>query len=74
MKEQMKHLTIIYNPGTGPVQLYDGPIDELAWHDSPTGVRVDGKVKPATRASSGLADLLSAAAKHKSAPKNSEVS
>lgn len=70
----MKHLTIIYNPGSGPVQLFDGPVEELVWSDSANGVRVEGKLKAATRSSAGLVDFISAASKHKTAVKRSEVS
>ena len=68
----LKHLTIIYNPGSGPVQLFDGPVEELVWSDSTSGVRVEGKVKGSSKGSAGLVDFISAASKHKTAVKRSE--
>lgn len=64
----MKHLTITYDPGTGPVQLFDGPVEELLWTDTAAGVRVEGKTrKPAATGGAGLMDLISAASKTKAA-------
>lgn len=69
----MKHLTVIYNPGTGPIQLFDGPVEELLWADSGAGIRVEGKTKKAAAGSSGLMELLSTASKAKTAAKKAEL-
>lgn len=68
----MKHLTIIYNPGTGPVQLYDGPVEALVWSDTASAVRVEGQLQKA-QANSGLLDLISAASKKKTIAKKAEL-
>ncbi len=60
----MKHLTIIYNPGTGPMQLYDGAVEELTFTDSVTGIKVEGRLKkPAGGQGGTIFDLITKASK-----------
>lgn len=49
----MKDLKIEY----GGLILWDGPVDEFHWEDSPNEVKVSGKVKG--QAGKGIGDLLS---------------
>lgn len=59
----MKHLTIIYNPGTGPMQLYDGPVDGLVFTDTADGITVQGKLKKPGGQGGTIFDLISKASK-----------
>lgn len=60
----MKHLTIIYNPGTGPMQLYDGPVEGLVFTDTVDGITVQGKLKKPSGGQGGtIFDLITKASK-----------
>lgn len=60
----VKHLTVIYNPGTGPLQLFDGEVEELAFADSATGVKFEARLKKASAHGGGtIFDLISKASK-----------
>ena len=60
----MKHLTIIYNGGSGPMQLFDGPVEELLLTDSAAGIRVEGRLKkPAGGQGGTIFDLITKASK-----------
>lgn len=61
----MKHLTIIYDPGTGPSMLFDADIEELSFTDSVNGCKVEGRLTAAKAGGqgAGLLDLLSKASK-----------
>ena len=60
----MKHLTVIYNPGTGPLQLFDGQVEELAFADSAGGVKFEARLKkPASGQGGTIFDLISKASK-----------
>lgn len=62
----MKHLTIIYNPGTGPMQLYDGPVEGLTFTDTAEGITVQGKLKkPAGGQGGTIFDLITKASQAK---------
>lgn len=69
----MKHLTVIYNPGTGPIHLFDGPVEELVWADTTGSVKVEGKTKKPVNGSAGLLELINAASKNKTAVKKQEL-
>lgn len=60
----MKHLTVIYDSGSGPSMLFDGDIEELVFTDTAAGCRVEGRLT-ATKGGqgAGLLDLLSKASK-----------
>ena len=59
----MKHLTIIYDAGSGPSMLFDGDIEELVFTDSANGCKVEGRITKSGGQGSGLLDLLSKASK-----------
>lgn len=61
----VKHLTIIYNPGTGPpMQLYDGPVEELVLTDGANSIKVEGRLKKAAGGQGGtIFDLIGKASK-----------
>ena len=61
----MKHLTIIYDAGSGPSMLFDADIEELLFTDSANGCKVEGRVTAAKGSGqgAGLLDLLSKASK-----------
>lgn len=61
----MKHLTIIYDAGSGPSMLFDADIAELVFTDSANGCRVEGRLTAAKAGGqgAGLLDLLSKASK-----------
>ena len=60
----MKHLTIIYDAGSGPSMLFDGEIAELVFTDSANGCKVEGRTtKSGGGQGAGLLDLLSKASK-----------
>ena len=60
----MKHLTIIYDAGSGPSMLFDGEIAELVFTDSVNGCKVEGRItKTSVGQGAGLLDLLSKASK-----------
>lgn len=59
----MKHLTIIYNPGTGPMQLYDGPVEGLVFTDTADGITVQGRLKKAAQQGGTIFDLITKASK-----------
>lgn len=60
----MKHLTVIYDPGTGPTMLFDGDIAELVVTDNDDGIKVEGRLqKKAGGQGAGLLDLISKASK-----------
>lgn len=64
MADLVKHLTVIYDPGTGPTMLFDGEIEELAFTDSANGCKVEGRLTRKTAGQgAGLLDLLSKASK-----------
>lgn len=60
----MKHLKVIYNDQI----LFDGEINELVWLDGDSGVKIEGRVKPAATAkpaAAGLLDMLTGASKNR---------
>lgn len=60
----MKHLTVIYDAGSGPTMLFDGEISELVFTDSDNGCKVEGRLtSKGGGQGSGLLDLLSKASK-----------
>lgn len=61
----MKHLTIIYDAGSGPSMLFDADIEELSFTDSVNGCKVEGRLTAvkATGQGAGLLDLISKASK-----------
>lgn len=61
----MKHLTIIYDPGTGPSMLFDADIEELVFTDTANGCKVEGRITAVKGVGqgAGLLDLLSKASK-----------
>lgn len=61
----MKHLTIIYDAGSGPSMLFDADIEELAFTDSANGCKVEGRLTATKSGGQGgsLLDLLSKASK-----------
>lgn len=61
----MKHLTITYNG----VTLWDAPVGSMEWHDSENGIKVEGRVKTASKAGAGggLLDMLTNMSKAKTA-------
>lgn len=60
----VKHLTIIYDAGSGPSMLFDADIAELVFTDSANGCKVEGRItKSSGGQGAGLLDLLSKASK-----------
>lgn len=60
----MKHLTVIYDAGSGPSMLFDADIEELVFTDSANGCKVEGRItKTGGGQGAGLLDLLSKASK-----------
>ena len=60
----MKHLTIIYDAGSGPSMLFDADIEELVFTDSANGCKVEGRLTRASGAQgAGLLDILAKASK-----------
>lgn len=61
----MKHLTIIYDAGSGPSMLFDADIEELAFTDSANGCRVEGRLTKSSGGGqgAGLLDILAKASK-----------
>lgn len=60
----MKHLTVIYNPGTGPMQLYDGQVEGLVFTDTAQGIKIEGLLKkPAGGQGGTIFDLITKASK-----------
>lgn len=62
----MKHLTITYNG----VTLWDAPVGSMEWHDSENGIKVEGRVKAASKVGAGgggLLDMLTNISKAKTA-------
>lgn len=61
----VKHLTIIYDAGSGPSMLFDGDIEELVFTDTANGCKVEGRLTAAKGGGqgAGLLDLLSKASK-----------
>lgn len=70
----VKHLTVIYDSGSGPSMLFDGEIAELVFTDSASGVKVEGRLTKASGQGAGLLDLLSKASKQKTIEKRESVS
>lgn len=65
-----KHLKVIY----GDAVLWDAPVSSLEWHDSESGIKIDGRVRAKPASSSGggglgggILDMLSKASKAKTA-------
>ena len=62
----MKHLTIIYNPGTGPLQLFDGAVEGLVFTDTADGIKIEGRLKKAAAGQGGtIFDLITKASQAK---------
>lgn len=61
----MKHLTVIYDAGSGPSMLFDADIEELVFTDSANGCKVEGRITAAKGGGqgSGLLDILAKASK-----------
>ena len=61
----MKHLTVIYDAGSGPTMLFDADIEELSFTDSANGCKVEGRITAVKGGSqgAGLLDLISKASK-----------
>lgn len=61
----MKHLTVIYDAGSGPSMLFDADIEELAFTDTANGCKVEGRITAAKSGGqgAGLLDILSKASK-----------
>lgn len=63
----MKHLKIEYTTANGKtVVLFDDDINEVAWVDTATGVKVEGRFAPPAQnnnAGAGLLDLLTSASR-----------
>lgn len=60
----MKHLTVIYNPGTGPLQLFDGQVEGLVFTDTVQGIKIEGLLKkPAGGQGGTIFDLITKASK-----------
>lgn len=60
----MKHLTIIYDAGSGPSMLFDSEIEELVFTDSGNGCKVEGRITAVKGGQgAGLLDLISKASK-----------
>lgn len=59
---KLKKLKVTYNDQV----LFDGEINELVWLDGESGVKIEGRVKPAAAAKpggAGLLDMLTGASK-----------
>lgn len=60
----VRHLTIIYDAGSGPSMLFDADIEELIFTDTVNGCKVEGRITAAGGGQgAGLLDLLSKASK-----------
>lgn len=60
----MKHLTVIYDAGSGPSMLFDADIEQLVFTDSVNGCKVEGRITKASGGQgAGLFDLISSASK-----------
>lgn len=61
----MKHLTVIYNPGSGPLQLFDGQVEGLVFTDTADGIKVEGRLKKTPSGGQGgtIFDLITKASK-----------
>ena len=59
----MKHLTVIYNPGSGPLQLFDGQVDGLVFTDTAQGIKIEGLLKKAAAQGGTIFDLITKASK-----------
>jgi hypothetical protein len=65
----LKNLTIVYDGKT----LYDADVDEIVWTDSPYGVSVQGKIKPAKGSGKGLLDLITETQRTRTGERRAEL-
>lgn len=61
----VKHLTVIYNGGSGPLQLFDGAVEGLTFTDTANGIKIEGHLKKAASGGQGgtFFDLITKASK-----------